>query len=60
MSLIGFRYAPGYLWYCLEEQILNGDQERRRVEEAYAQGLKKLASRRPTNADSLGYDSSLY
>ena len=35
-------------------KILNIGQERRRVEAAYAQGLKRLASRRPQNVDLLG------
>lgn len=40
----------------MTELNLRGHQERRRVEEAYVQGLRKLASRRPQDASQeLGY-----
>ena len=40
---------------------LSGQQERRSVEEAYVQGLKKLASRRPHDAAAeLGWAMSLH
>lgn len=53
-------------WIAVCDQGLNtmeiyscDHQERRRVEEAYAQGLKKLANRRPHDASQeLGYESA--
>jgi hypothetical protein len=44
------------LWTARHPQMLTNAQERRRVEEQYVQGLRKLANRHPPDESSdLGY-----